>query len=84
MAELTAKIFRDFFGGSWSGVITRNGELKRRVVFNWPELRGEISSLGTGTGLIVPPGGGILDNTRQVAISGWRPDIKQMGPFMAQ
>jgi hypothetical protein len=77
MAELTAQIFRDSFGGSWSGVITRNGELKRRVVFNWPELSGNFSSLGTGQGLMVPPGGGVLDDTRQVAISGWRPDIRR-------
>jgi len=77
MAELTAQIFRDSLGGSWSGVITRNGELKRHVVFNWPELSGKYSSLGTGPGLMVPPGGGILDDTRQVAISGWRPDIRR-------
>jgi hypothetical protein len=77
MAELTANIFRDTFGGSWSGIISRNGELKRRVVFNWPELSGKFSSLGTGPGLMVPPGGGVLDDTRQVAISGWRPDIRR-------
>jgi hypothetical protein len=77
MAALTAKLFRDFFGGSWLGVITRNGELKRQVVFNWPELCGKFSSLGTEPGLMVPPGGGILDDTRQVAISGWRPDIRR-------
>jgi hypothetical protein len=77
MADLTAKLFRDYFGGSWSGIISRNEELKRRVVFNWPELSGKFSSLGTATGLIAPPGGGILDDTRQVAISGWRPDIRR-------
>lgn len=77
MSELTAKLFRDFFGGSWSGVITRNGDFKRQVVFNWPELSGKFSSLGTEQGLIVPPGGGVLDDTRQVAISGWRHDIRR-------
>jgi hypothetical protein len=77
MSELTANLFRDFFGGSWSGVITRNGDFKRMVVFNWPELSGEYSSLGTGTGLMAPPGGGILDDTRQVAISGWRNDTRR-------
>jgi len=77
MTNLSANLFRDVFGGSWSGFITRNGELKRRVVFNWPELSGNFSSLGTGTGMIAPPGGGILDDTRQVAISGWRPDIRR-------
>ena len=77
MAQLTAKLFRDFFGGSWSGIITRNGDFKRKVVFNWPELSGQYSSLGTGTGLIAPPGGGILDDTRQVAISGWRHDTRR-------
>ena len=77
MAELTAKLFRDFFGGSWSGIITRNGEFRRTVVFNWPELSGNFPSLGTETGLVVPPGGGMLDDTRQVAISGWRGDIRR-------
>ena len=77
MSELTAKLFRDFFGGSWSGVITRNGDFKRKVVFNWPELSGKFSSLGTEPGLMVPPGGGVLDDTRQVAISGWRNDIRR-------
>ena len=77
MAELTAKLFRDFFGGSWYAKVTRNEELEREVVFNWPELSGKNSSLGTGPGLIVPPGAGILDDTRQVAISGWRHDVRR-------
>jgi len=79
MAELTAKLFRDFFSGSWRGKITRNGEFQREVVFNWPELSGNNSSFGTEPGLIVPPGGGVLDDTRQVAISGWRNDIRRWG-----
>jgi len=77
MSELTANLFRDYFGGSWSGIITRNGDFKRKVVFNWPELSGKYTSLGIGTGLIAPPGGGILDDTRQVAISGWRHDTRR-------
>jgi len=77
MAELTAELFREFFGGSWSCVLTRNGEFKRQVVFNWPELSGKFSSLGTGPGFMVPPGGGALDDTRQVAISGWRHDVRR-------
>jgi hypothetical protein len=81
MSELTANLFRDFFGGSWSGIITRNGDFRRKVVFNWPELSGKYSSLGTGTGLIAPPGGGILDDTRQVAISGWRNDTRRWVHF---
>jgi hypothetical protein len=75
VAELTAKIFRDTFGGSWSGRISKGGEFQREVVFNWPELGGKFSSLGTESGLMVPPGGGVLDNTKQVAIAGWRSDI---------
>jgi hypothetical protein len=77
MAELTAKLFRDFFGGSWSAKITRNGEFHREVVFNWPELSGDNSCLGTEPGLIVPPGPGVLDDTRQVSVSGWRQDIRR-------
>ena len=79
MAELTAELFRDYFGGSWSGKISRNGEYQREVVFNWPELSGKFSSIGTEAGLMVPPGTGVLDNTRQVSISGWRHDIRRWG-----
>ena len=46
MAELTAKLFRDFFGGSWCGKITRNGEFQREVVFNWPEAQWKILIAG--------------------------------------
>ena len=77
MAELTANLFRDFFGGSWCGKVSRNGEFQREIVFNWPELGGKYSSLGTEPGFIVPPGGGVLDDTRQVAIAGWRNDIRR-------
>jgi hypothetical protein len=77
MAELTAKIFRDYFGGSWSGKVTRNGEFQREVVFNWPELSSRQSCLGTEQGQIVPPGAGVLDDTRQVSVSGWRHDIRR-------
>jgi hypothetical protein len=74
MAALTAKLFRDFFGGSWSGRIIKNGEFQREVIFNWPQLNGEYSSLGTETGLMTPTGSGVLDDTRQVFIAGWRSD----------
>jgi hypothetical protein len=77
MPELTARIFRDYFGGSWSGKVSRNGEFQREVVFNWPELSGRQSSLGTESGLIVPEGAGVLDDTRQVSISGWRQDVRR-------
>jgi len=77
VAELTAKIFRDIFGGSWLGRISKDGEFQREVVFNWPELGGKYSSLGTESGLMVPHGGGVLDNTKQVAIAGWRSDIRR-------
>jgi hypothetical protein len=77
MAELTAKLFRDFFGGGWSGRITKNGEFQREIVFNWPKAFGKFSSFGTEAGLMVPPGLGVQDNTRQVAISGWRSDTRR-------
>jgi hypothetical protein len=77
MAELTAKLFRDFFGGSWHGRISRNGEFQREVVFNWPELSSNNSCLGAESGLIVPEGAGVLDDTRQVSISGWRHDMRR-------
>jgi hypothetical protein len=77
MSELTAKLFRDFFGGSWTGRVTRNGEFQREIVFNWPELSCNNSSLGTEPGLIVPEGAGVLDDTRQVSIAGWRHDLRR-------
>jgi hypothetical protein len=77
MADLTAKMFRDFFGGSWSAKVTRNGEFQREVVFNWPELGSNNSCFGTEPGLIVPQGAGVLDDTRQVSVSGWRHDVRR-------
>ena len=77
MAELTSKIFRNYFSGSWSSRITKNGEFQREIVFNWPEAFGKFTSLGTEEGLIAPPNLGVQDNTRQVAIAGWRPDIRR-------
>lgn len=76
MPELNAELFRNYFGGSWHARITKNGEFQREIVFNWPELKGKFSSLGVGPGMIVPPDLGIQDNTRQVAIAGWRSDIR--------
>ena len=77
MAELTAKLFRDFFEGSWSGKITKNGEFQREIVFNWPKAFGKYSSLGTEEGMLVPPNRGALDDTRQVAIAGWHSDVRR-------
>jgi len=76
MAVLTAKLFRDYFSGSWIGRITKNGEFQRKIVFNWPQAFGTFASIGAEEGMIVPPGLGFQDNTRQVAISGWRSDTR--------
>ncbi len=77
MAELTAKLFREYFGGSWSGKITKNGEFQREIIFNWPEAFGKYSSLGTEAGLPVPPYSGALDDTKQVSIAGWKADVRR-------
>ena len=77
MPELTAKLFRDYFGGSWMGRITKNGEFQREIEFNWPEAFGMFSCFGTEEGMIVPPGLGVQDNTRQIAIAGWRADTRR-------
>ena len=69
MAELAAKLFRDYFGGSWVDKVKKNGEFQRGVVFNWPEPYGKLSCLGTPAGWVVPPGGGVQDDTRQFAIT---------------
>jgi len=74
MAQLTPSIFRDYFAGSWAGKISRNGEFQREIIFNWPKAFEKYSSLGTETGMMAPPNIGALDDTRQVAIAGWRAD----------
>jgi hypothetical protein len=79
MAELTAKLFREYFSGSWSGRITKNGEFQREIVFNWSEAFGKFTSLGTEAGLIVPKYGGVFDDTSQIAIAGWRADSRRWG-----
>ena len=77
MAELTAKIFRDYFSGSWSGRISKNGEFQREIIFNWAKAFEKHSSIGTEEGLLAPPYGGALDDTKQVAIAGWRADVRR-------
>ncbi len=79
MAELTANIFRNFFAGSWCGKITKNGEFQRTLVFNWPKAFGRYSSLGTEGGKFAPPNRGALDDTRQIALAGWRSDVRRWG-----
>ena len=79
MAELTANIFRDYFAGSWSCNITKNGEFQRQIVLNWPKAFGKYSSVGIEDGILAPPHGGALDDTRQISIAGWRSDIRRWG-----
>lgn len=77
MAELTAELFRNYFGGSWLGKIFKNGDSQREIIFNWPEAFGKFCMLGTECGLVVPPNTGPLDNTHQVAFAGWRYDVQR-------
>ena len=77
MAELTASLFRNYFGGSWLGEISRNGQYLREIEFNWPIAFGKYSSIGTEEGFMVPMGVGFLDNTKNVTVSGWRQDSKK-------
>jgi len=77
MPELTAKLFRDFFSGSWLGRITKNGEFQREIEFNWPKAFQTFSSIGIEEGFVAPPGTGFLDNTKQIAIAGWRNDSRK-------
>ena len=77
MPELTAKLFRDYFGGSWSGKITKNGEFQREIIFNWPSAFGKFSSIGYEEGLTVQSYGGALDDTKQIAVVGWRADVRR-------
>jgi len=77
MAELTAKLFRSYFGGSWLGKITKNGEFQREIIFNWPIAFEKHSSIATEEGLKTPPGSGFHDDTSKVCVAGWREDSKR-------
>jgi len=76
-SELTAILFRDYFGGRWLGKVFKNGQFQRDIVFNWPSAFGEYSSIGTEEGFKVLSGGGFFDDTNKVAISGWQPGTKR-------
>ena len=75
--ELTANIFRDYFGGCWQGKIIKNGQFQREIVFNWPIAFGKFSSIGTEEGFKVLSGNGFIDDTDKIAISGWQPETKR-------
>ena len=51
MSELNANIFRDYFGGSWSAKISKNGDFQREVVFNWAVAFDKFTALGLEEGL---------------------------------
>jgi len=76
-SELTANIFRDYFGGCWLGKIIKNGQFHREIVFNWPIAFGKFASIGTEEGQKVLSGGGFFDDTYKIIISGWQPDTKR-------
>jgi hypothetical protein len=42
MAELTAKLFRDYFSGRWSGKIIKNGEFSAKSNSTGPKLLGSL------------------------------------------
>lgn len=77
MAKLTADLFREYFGGSWQGRISKNGEFQREIEFNWPSAFNRFSAIGAEDGLRSPKSNGHLNNTSQVAIGGWRSDLNQ-------
>lgn len=77
MSELNANIFRDYFGGSWSGRIYKNGDFQREVVFNWAVAFDKFKALGLEEGMLAPPNNGVLDDTKQISVSGWRSDLRR-------
>lgn len=77
MAKLTANIFREYFGGSWLGQISKNGEFQREIVFNWQTPFDKFSAFGTESGEVVPSNNGTLDDTKQVSLGGWRSDVNK-------
>lgn len=77
MALLNAKLFRDYFGGSWFCKITKNGEFNREITLNWPTPYGKFSSIGIDAGNIAPSSLGAWDDTPQVSIAGWHSDSRR-------
>lgn len=77
MADLTASLFRNYFGGSWLGKVSRNGEYLREIEFNWPQAFEQYTAIGTEGGLKVPFGAGFNDNTKKISVSGWRQDVNR-------
>jgi hypothetical protein len=77
MSALNAKLFRDYFGGTWDCSISENGKPIGNAVLSWPEAFGKC--LGTPPGRVVPEFAGLQDSAvvAQVAIAGWRSDIKR-------
>lgn len=77
MALLEAKLFRNYFGGTWEGRIERDGVYLREIVFNWPRAFELFSAFGTAEDTIAPRGAGFYDDSRKVLVSGWRNDLKR-------
>ena len=77
MAALTAKLFRDYFGGSWTGKVSKNGEFQHEIILNWLQLFGKYSALSSGEGLGVTTDKGGIDEICQIAIAGWRSDLSR-------
>ena len=75
--QLTANIFRDYFGGCWNGKIIKNGQFQREIEFNWPNAFEKFSSIGIEEGLKALPGSGFFDDTCKVCIAGWQHETKR-------
>ncbi|MBK9528478.1 MAG: hypothetical protein IPO41_09215 [Acidobacteria bacterium] len=77
MAELNAKLIRDYFGGRWSCTTYKNGELVRENAVDIkgsPERPGGIGEIAFG---ILALGFASVDEHDQLAIAGWHSDINR-------
>jgi len=77
VAELDAKLIRDYFGGRWTCTTYKNGELVREnavEIKGSPEKPGGIGEIAFG---MLALGFASVDEHDQLAIAGWHSDINR-------
>jgi hypothetical protein len=74
MAELTTKLVRDYFAGSWSCQVFINGELNHELEFNWAEESDKYSVPAIKLEWRWLPGSGDKEEKNNQVIVAWRSD----------
>lgn len=77
MAELNAKLLRDYFKGSWACTTYKNGELVREKAVDFKESPDKPCGTGATAFRILALGFASVDEQDQLAIAGWHSDINR-------